>query len=334
MLVVEIDDVDAQTLQAALAGLRARIRPAVDAANGRDSRDRARCRTWWRARLFARASIARPTSSSLVCGPYMSAVSRKVMPSSMARWMVAIDSAVVASAVELRHAHAAQADGGNRKAAAEFASFHERTPGIWMALLYSVFWRGRPLGSISERADRDSGLKRTHREMLSARLKSITRDSMVTVVKSPILVSSMKSVLFRKHIWRKCEPIESDLRIPSGHWLWATCPVLSGEVRAQLATAISGLVFSRTSPISTAGTPAALEIADAGTEAPLRPQSAIPRRSGDRIYSVFKSSGIALFVSDHAFGKIPVVFQTAGDVAGSNAIQRTFEQGDLADAET
>ena len=40
-----------------------------------------------------RPAIALPTSRSLVNGPYMSAVSRKVTPRSRARWMVAIDSA-------------------------------------------------------------------------------------------------------------------------------------------------------------------------------------------------------------------------------------------------
>jgi hypothetical protein len=40
-----------------------------------------------------RPAIARPTSSSFVKGPYMSAVSRRVTPSSSARWIVAMDSA-------------------------------------------------------------------------------------------------------------------------------------------------------------------------------------------------------------------------------------------------
>ena len=37
--------------------------------------------------------MARPTSSSFVYGPYMSAVSSIVTPSSSARWIVAMDSA-------------------------------------------------------------------------------------------------------------------------------------------------------------------------------------------------------------------------------------------------
>jgi hypothetical protein len=44
-----------------------------------------------------RPLIARPTSSSLVNGPYISAVSKKSMPRSIARWMVAIDSPSLAS---------------------------------------------------------------------------------------------------------------------------------------------------------------------------------------------------------------------------------------------
>jgi hypothetical protein len=39
-----------------------------------------------------RPAMALPTSSSLVWGPYISAVSRKLQPSSCARWMVAIAS--------------------------------------------------------------------------------------------------------------------------------------------------------------------------------------------------------------------------------------------------
>ena len=37
--------------------------------------------------------MARPMSSSLMNGPYVSAVSRKVTPRSSARWMVRMDSA-------------------------------------------------------------------------------------------------------------------------------------------------------------------------------------------------------------------------------------------------
>jgi hypothetical protein len=60
-----------------------------------------------------RPRIARPTSSSFVYGPYMSAVSRNVHAE--------LDRPVdrrerlgfVAGAVELRHAHAAEAEGGD-----------------------------------------------------------------------------------------------------------------------------------------------------------------------------------------------------------------------------
>ena len=57
--------------------------------------------------------IARPTSCSFVNGPYMSAVSSSVTPRSRARWMVAIALASSVLAVELRHAHAAEAEGGD-----------------------------------------------------------------------------------------------------------------------------------------------------------------------------------------------------------------------------
>ena len=70
-----------------------------------------------------RPAMALPTSCSLVNGPYMSAVSRKLTPRSRARWMVAIPVGLVAGAVELRHAHAAQAEGrdGERGRGAEGA---------------------------------------------------------------------------------------------------------------------------------------------------------------------------------------------------------------------
>ena len=64
-----------------------------------------------------RPAIARPTSSSLVNGPYMSAVSRRVTPRSSARWIVRDRLGVVAGAVELAHAHAAEAEGGDGGAA-------------------------------------------------------------------------------------------------------------------------------------------------------------------------------------------------------------------------
>ena len=45
--------------------------------------------------MIARSRLpwsARPSSSSFVYGPYTSAVSKNVTPSSIARWMVAMDS--------------------------------------------------------------------------------------------------------------------------------------------------------------------------------------------------------------------------------------------------
>ena len=63
-----------------------------------------------------RPAIARPTSCSLVYGPYMSAVSSMVTPSSSARWIVRDRLRLVARAVELGHAHAAEAEGGDGRA--------------------------------------------------------------------------------------------------------------------------------------------------------------------------------------------------------------------------
>ena len=42
-----------------------------------------------------RPAIARPISSSFLYGPYSSAVSSRLTPISIARWIVAIDSVVV-----------------------------------------------------------------------------------------------------------------------------------------------------------------------------------------------------------------------------------------------
>ena len=63
-----------------------------------------------------RPAIARPTSSSLVYGPYMSAVSRKC-DAELERAVDRGDRLVlVARAVELGHAHAAEAEGGDGRA--------------------------------------------------------------------------------------------------------------------------------------------------------------------------------------------------------------------------
>jgi hypothetical protein len=91
VLVVQVDMVDAESLQRGVAGAAHVLRPAVDP----DQLPSARCSlpnlvatttsSWWPA-------SARPTSRSLVNGPYMSAVSSKVTPRSRARRMVATDS--------------------------------------------------------------------------------------------------------------------------------------------------------------------------------------------------------------------------------------------------
>ena len=106
------------------------LRLAVDAQE-RAVRRRARCRTSSPARPRSRRSrIARPTSRSFVHGPYTSAVSRKVIPRSSARWMVAIDRRFVGGPVEIRHAHASEAEGGHTGAgSAELArwNLHDRS---------------------------------------------------------------------------------------------------------------------------------------------------------------------------------------------------------------
>ncbi len=60
-----------------------------------------------------RSAIARPTRRSLVKGPYMSAVSRKMHPASRACRMTFERLGIVGAAVELTHAHAAEAKGGD-----------------------------------------------------------------------------------------------------------------------------------------------------------------------------------------------------------------------------
>ena len=111
VLVVEVDDVDAQPPQAGLAGRANIIGIALHCRGTRRSR-RARCRTWspGTPRSGGRGSPC-PTSSSFLPTPYMSAVSRKLTPRSSAWWIVAIDSSSLRRPVELAHAHAAEADG-------------------------------------------------------------------------------------------------------------------------------------------------------------------------------------------------------------------------------
>jgi hypothetical protein len=91
MLVVQVDMVDPESLQRRITALRTYSgRPLI-----RTQLPSGRC---WLPNLVATTTssrcpaIARPTSRSLVNGPYMSAVSKKVTPRSSAWWMVASDS--------------------------------------------------------------------------------------------------------------------------------------------------------------------------------------------------------------------------------------------------
>ena len=68
-----------------------------------------------------RPAIALPTSSSFVCGPYISAVSSNVQPSSSARSIVASASASSRRAVEGGHPHAAEAHCADGEAVTECA---------------------------------------------------------------------------------------------------------------------------------------------------------------------------------------------------------------------
>ena len=110
VLVVEVDVVDAEPLAARPRTPAARTRRR---RGSRASRRRCgRCRTSSRAMTSSRRpAIAFPTSFSFAPRPYMSAVSRKSIPSSSARWIVAIASPSSVVAVELRHPHAAEAEG-------------------------------------------------------------------------------------------------------------------------------------------------------------------------------------------------------------------------------
>ena len=96
--------------------------------------------------------------------------------------------------------------------------------------------------------------------------------------------------------------------------------------RIQAAIAINGLVRSSTSPISTAGTPAALR-SRSRLRRMLRGDCDQQSAGGLRIeQDRLQLLGNSFVVADHAFGEIAVVFQAAGNVAGANAIQRAFEQ--------
>ena len=87
VLIVEIDHIDAEPLEARLAGGRHIFGPAVGIFAVACRRG---CRTWSRARCWSRRpAMARPTSCSLWPQPYMSAVSIRVTPRSMAAWISA-----------------------------------------------------------------------------------------------------------------------------------------------------------------------------------------------------------------------------------------------------
>jgi hypothetical protein len=92
VLVVEVDVVDAEPSERAVDRLTYSGRPLTP-------RRVASSGSRWMPNLVAsttssrRPASALPTSRSFVCGPYMSAVSKKVTPSSIARWIVAIPSA-------------------------------------------------------------------------------------------------------------------------------------------------------------------------------------------------------------------------------------------------
>ena len=103
--VVEVDRVDAETLRASLRTASRIVLGASVAAEHASSRDpRRRAPPWWRGR-GRRGAPRSPcrASCSFVKGPYTSEVSRNVTPSSSARSMTAIDSALVARTVGPAH---------------------------------------------------------------------------------------------------------------------------------------------------------------------------------------------------------------------------------------
>jgi hypothetical protein len=94
VLVVEVDDVDAEPLQRRVAaGAHVLGRPLMPRKPPAVAASAHVAELGGEHDLVAPARDRRPTSCSLVNGPYMSAVSRKVTPRSSARWIVAIDSA-------------------------------------------------------------------------------------------------------------------------------------------------------------------------------------------------------------------------------------------------
>jgi hypothetical protein len=92
VLIVEVDRLDAQSLERSFARLADVLGTAIDAPYGRIFGSRTLPNLVAMITRSRFPLIARPTSSSFLNGPYMSAVSSMVMPSSSARWMVAMDS--------------------------------------------------------------------------------------------------------------------------------------------------------------------------------------------------------------------------------------------------
>ena len=110
--VVEVDVVDARGARSepSIAGADVLGR-AVAAAGCRSRGPRPRSRTWSPASpRRGGPATARPTSSSLVYGPYMSAVSISVQPRSIARWIDRLAVDALRAAVGPGQAHGPVAD--------------------------------------------------------------------------------------------------------------------------------------------------------------------------------------------------------------------------------
>ena len=118
VLVVEVDRLDPEPLQARFAGASGHNRDRRARPGTRRSGPRTLPNLVARNTSSRRSRIARADQLLVAPAPYMSAVSRKVTPRSSAWWIVAIDSARRCRAVELAHAHAAEADGGDLRAVA------------------------------------------------------------------------------------------------------------------------------------------------------------------------------------------------------------------------
>lgn len=92
MLIIKIDLFYAQAPQAAFHRAPDILGPAADAARRRIRRIAQDAELGGQEHLLPFALDRFPTNSSLVCGPYMSAVSSSVTPSSSARCSVAMAS--------------------------------------------------------------------------------------------------------------------------------------------------------------------------------------------------------------------------------------------------